>query len=667
VGRILLNDPAHAGGSDEINNGTSVGDNTGDTAFLTGAKLKTNLADINTMSAELYGRIFNEIMIPPSGDTSGATDTANLAAYFALAAGSTRSSAGLSGAIGATSCLLGNGDYWLNNNVLNGTPAFKAAGIKLYGRGPNKTAVHYTPTTPGTPLITNKRWLNFEMQDISFIGNDATADFFQSLEQGGFTNIQDNLFANIQWIGAWQSLFLFCGGNNNSENAWRDCEASGNGGSVANWLYIPGPQTATMTSGNANLSMMNINGACPVGTTIEFATTIGTGSGQITAATTYFVVASVTGSPGTIQVSATAGGPAITPNASGTSVATWTSDQFLNYWWTGKSKFTSQGGAWINAGMGGSFSIRDADISANSPSVATYLFNLLGATHSNGVCSFNVDKLRIEHSTNSSLLLHSQWPQGNVVFRNLDQSSQAGNRPITQNYVLVDRVNTAGAIIRFEDSQLLGTHTYTCNSSDNLHQSKAIYDGCTLIDNPSVADFMLNSLIGNSGGFVDAHFKNCRNTLSESIVGYREVVDSDPNAWQTAGGTAERHGFQMLSSSSDWPSAGGNFHIRIPRLATIVQVTFIKRAGSGNSGAFQYTLQTNEATPTVLAGGASTPMAGANAGTSTLVQTGSPAYVVNPYFFANTDLARELVLVDSLSGGRSGIFTGVFCLVEYIG
>ena len=241
-----------------------------------------------------------------------------------------------------------------------------------------------------------------------------------------------------------------------------------------------------------------------------------------------------------MQVSATSGGTPITLNANGTSAATTATDQFLNHWWD-KCKYTSvTNGAWINASFGGSFHLDACDISNNIPSASNYLFNLLGASHSQGVCNFSANHMRIEHSTNNSLLLHSQWPQGNISFRNLDQSSQAGNRPITQQYVYVERINTAGAIIRFEDSQLLGQHVYSTNSTDYQHQSQGNYSGCTLIDNPAVADFVVNTLVANTSGYYNLHFDGCRNTINGAVAGYREVADSDPNWAQTSAGNTKR-------------------------------------------------------------------------------------------------------------------------------
>lgn len=55
MARILLDDPAHAGGSDQILVGTVANDGTGDNARIAFQKVKQNLADLNSMTTELYG------------------------------------------------------------------------------------------------------------------------------------------------------------------------------------------------------------------------------------------------------------------------------------------------------------------------------------------------------------------------------------------------------------------------------------------------------------------------------------------------------------------------------------------------------------------------------------------------------------------------------------
>jgi hypothetical protein len=602
--------------------------------------------------------IIGDLSCKPSGDTTGATDTATFLAYWAAAAANVRTSAGISSPAGTTLGVLHAGDYFVNSSILDGSN-IKATSCRWVGRGQNETAIHYVPTVLGTPMFLNKRWLNLMFDDISWVGNDATANWMNSAEQGGLSNIQRNIFTRCAWHGAWQNIALYTGGNNNSEQSWNDCTVDGSG---ANWLFIPGTQLCTIISGNPNLGLAaNPSGGFAVGSTCTFATTVGTGAGQIATGTTYFIVG-ISGF--NMQVAATAGGAAITPNASGSSVCTTATDQFLNHRFINCGYTSMTNGSWINASFGGSFNLHDCDISNNKPTVNNYLFQLLGSSHSQGVCNFSTSgTLRTEHSTNQSLLLHCQWPQGNVSFRNCDQSSAAGLRPITQQYVLVERTNTAGAIIRFEDSQLLGQHVYATNSNDFQHQSQGIYDGCTLIDNPTVADFIVNSPVVNSGGNYNLHFNNCHNGINRAVTGYIEVVDSDPNWGTVSGGNIRRRSFNMLNANSDWP-AGGNFHIRIPRGAMIVSVLFAKFAGSGNTGAFQWAVQTNEAVPTVIAGGAGTAMAGANAGA-----TVAPTQVLSPAlasgFLCANDLQRELVLIDTLP--RAGIFTSLMCVVEYIG
>ena len=66
----------------------------------------------------------------------------------------------------------------------------------------------------------------------------------------------------------------------------------------------------------------------------------------------------------------------------------------------------------------------------------------------------------------------------------------------------------------------------------------------------------------------------------------------------------------------------------------------------------------------MLAGGAGTPMAGSNASTSLPT---SSMYVTTPNFIMTTDAARTIQIVDTLSGTRTGAFTGPICLIDYIG
>jgi hypothetical protein len=593
-----------------------------------------------------------------SGDTSGATDTANLRAAYALAAVGGRTVTGESDPLGTVIISLGNGTFYVNAALAMmspSSPTTKINGLVFRGGGSSLTTVVYSPSTSG-PLCLNQRWLNVQFHGITFLGNDANSDFFDSFEQGGLTNIQSYLFSDVTWNGSWQNIHLLTGANNNSEWRWNDCAVAG---TIANWLYIPAPQTGSFTNGSNQIALTNTSGAFAVGSMISFATTVGTGAGQIVAGTTYFIVAATATA---IEVSATSGGTAITSNATTgtTSVATVASDQFLNFWWKNCKFWDVTNGSWINSSFGGHFDIQSSDISNNHPSASNYIFQLLGISHAQGVCDFNVDGLRVEHSTDFSLLLHSQWPQGNIGFNHLDQSPLVGSRSSTDVVCKIEIVNVEGPNIDFRNSQLSGIHNYV-NSSNNFNfQNQALYENCTLLQNPSAAHFISMTANVNTGGFPNIRFSKCRNTSNASTVGYHEIVDSDVNWYLGTGAVTNVKTVSILGANSDWPSGGGNLEFRLPLNALITQVRFFKPANA-NSGAFQYTLETTETTPTVLAGGAATPMAGTNAGANI------PMYTTTPNFLLTSDVQRTIKLADTLAGGRSGIFTGLFCLVDYIG
>lgn len=244
-----------------------------------------------------------------SGDTSGAADTANLQAAYALAAVGSRTVTGESDPLGSVTIRLGSGTFYVNAAralMSPSSPLAKISGLVIRGEGSSLTTVVYSPSTSG-PLCLNQRWLNVQFHGITFLGNDANSDFFDSFEQGGLTNIQEYLFSDVTWNGSWQNIHLLTGANNNSEWRWNDCTVDG---TIANWLYIPAPQTGTFTNGSNQIALTNTSGAFAVGSTITFATTVGTGAGQIVAGTTYFIVAATSTA---IEVSATSGAPPLPP------------------------------------------------------------------------------------------------------------------------------------------------------------------------------------------------------------------------------------------------------------------------------------------------------------------------------------------------------------------
>jgi hypothetical protein len=356
-------------------------------------------------------------------------------------------------------------------------------------------------------------------------------------------------------------------------------------------------------------------------------------------------------------------GTPLVPNANGTSVATNASDQFLNFWFT-KCQLDSSGCPWINAGFGGSFMLDDCDISANGPTTNTFLFNLLGTPNSQGVQNFHVNNLRIEHTTDQSLTLTSNWDAGNISFNNLDESSSVESRTDTNQNFNFNFINQPGPIISFRDCQLAGQHNYGVASNNFEFQNVGIYEGCTCLQWDAWAEFVTTTGSANSGGKPKLKFRNTRNLNNASTVGYQEVMDTDLNYAQASGMYTQEKAVYMAGASSNWPTSNGTLSFRIPLGATPTQFRFWKLA-NGSTGAFQFILQQGITSPVTIAGGSGTPMAGSNAGAAI------PVYIVSLLgsgatpLTCNTDDSRTFSIVDQAN--RTGLFNFMFPFLDYIG
>jgi hypothetical protein len=537
----------------------------------------------------MYGTNATSWLVP-SGDTTGALDAVAFAAFEAAAVTALSAPSGFSSDTGNLTLTLGPGDFYINTSgafMGNAGLAIKGIGIKWRGAGIDLTRIHYVPSVSG-PMCINKYWLNPTFEDMTFYCTDANSDFIHSLEQGGLSNIQDYRFRNVSWEGSWQYIALLAGGNNNSEWRWESCTVDA---PVTAWLHIPQSQTATFTASNPTIALINSALGFVLGSSITFSTTVG----NISSATTYYIISA---SATSIVVSATAGGSAVTPNTNGTSTAVVGSDQFVNHWWSHCKFWDAANGAWIIAYYGGQFSIDDCDVSNHAPTTNTYLFNLMGATHAEGVCSFRVNGLRVEHSSNESLLLQTQWPIGNISIKNYDGSSQVNNRPATQQYVSVTSSNTSGAIISFRESDIPGQHVYNYTSNDYNFQSSITYDDCTLLQNNNAAGFIVTSGT-NSGGVPLIRFRGCKNQNNASTQGYHEIVDCDFNWQLTCGAKLYPWYVNMVGPNSDGPISGGTLTYKLPIPCLFLGWQFLK-AANGNSAVYGYTLQDSEGTPTVL-------------------------------------------------------------------
>lgn len=197
-----------------------------------------------------------------------------------------------------------------------------------------------------------------------------------------------------------------------------------------------------------------------------------------------------------------------------------TSDQFLNYWFIGCTHWVTDA-PFIDAAMGGHFHIYGLDASAWGATLTStkYLFNLRGASHALGVCSFTADGVRVEAKNALCGLLYSQWPQGNVTMQ-VDWSSQS-NTYTYGNIIDIVYSNVGGAIYRFHDSFLAGGVRVGFSVGDWAYLHKIIFENCFWRQKNTPYDVVTydTSAAGtNTANVPPVEFKNCRSNTLNSVT-----------------------------------------------------------------------------------------------------------------------------------------------------
>jgi hypothetical protein len=190
-----------------------------------------------------------------------------------------------------------------------------------------------------------------------------------------------------------------------------------------------------------------------------------------------------------------------------------TSDQFLNYWFFG-FKHWSTSAAVIDAHRGGHFQIFGLDASdwGSSLRSTAHLFNLRGASHAEGVCSFLAEGVRVEAKNDAAALLFTEWPQGNVTFQNLDWSSQQKSYSY-RDIIELKYSNVGGATVVFRDSQLAGGVRVRYGENDWRSPKAVVFERCNWAQRltPSEVVGYDDSDAGSSLAPPMVEFIGCRN------------------------------------------------------------------------------------------------------------------------------------------------------------
>jgi len=325
-----------------------------------------------------------------------------------------------------------------------------------------------------------------------------------------------------------------------------------------------------------------------------------------------------------------------------------TSDQFLNYWFH-QCKYWSSS-SWLKFTLGGNIKISNCDVSGYAPGSSTYLFNLLGATHAGGVCSFVCHATRFELKNTNAHLIYSEWPQGNILFSGCDTESQS-SFVSGLNAATFVFTNVPGPVIKWVNCSLMGTHTYTSGGSGQYGYIPRIsYDNCFITQFARPELFLLTTYGVNSGGQPYVNFHNCRGNGATSTY---ETFDSDQNWAVATRGMTSRKIVRVGAASTNGPTSGSTESVQLPLNSVITKVWLNNPAGSTtNYGSYNFVIRTNEATPTVLGTASGSVLANGYAVTNDL------------FFICSSDTKRQINVVDLQN--ITNIGTNYF-LIEYIG
>lgn len=280
------------------------------------------------------------------------------------------------------------------------------------------------------------------------------------------------------------------------------------------------------------------------------------------------------------------------------------SDQFLNYWFYGMS-YTSSDMPLVRMTKGGHVHIYGLDASDWGTRVGTggiypteaYLFELIGATHARGVCSFTAAHVRVEAKNTAAYLLKCEWPQGIVAFRGVDYSSQVNN------YTYGDIINIAAgqgnARISFDDSELAGGVRVSYGSSEYAANAKITFQRCSWLQKQRPSEIVTYTDGTNIGGRPNVRFRDCV-TQYVYTTGHKAAWDFDSAARHNAGMNIDEKVFSLRASNTAILSTY-NQRVILPIGAVITRFRAIAKPGqSVETTTATYTLRTTDATPVVV-------------------------------------------------------------------
>lgn len=289
----------------------------------------------------------------------------------------------------------------------------------------------------------------------------------------------------------------------------------------------------------------------------------------------------------------------------GTDEVSSSEDEFLNYWFT-KCRIILNSGNLVSAYRGGSITLRDSSAILLG---AGKFFDFPFATHADSVQRLEVDGVRFETRDDASMLIDSHWGAGVVKFSNSTNSSEAVSGDPTAVRARFTSESTSMPAITMDSGEWEGQHEYAYSALSCNGRTKIKYSNGKVFNYADPRDFIKYTALGsttNAGGTPLITFQKMHGSTLETdtppasqfpfdgTVGW-DVSNAGGPSWQSER-FANNHGDSL-------PITGTPLDKRLPKYAIPTRLRIYKPAGTGadTSVGTTYTLQTNEATPTVLA------------------------------------------------------------------
>ncbi|MFC6454256.1 glycosyl hydrolase family 28-related protein [Paenibacillus vulneris] len=328
------------------------------------------------------------------------------------------------------------------------------------------------------------------------------------------------------------------------------------------------------------------------------------------------------------------------------------SDQFLNYNFY-SCNFEVQEGDFLQFEKGGNITVWGGSYIHIGANAGTF-FKLLGAAHSYGVERFLCIGSRMEHRNANSKLIYCEWSAGIVSFINVDTSSSVPLRAATELVATFYSNNTKMPVIKFDNCRLLGKHEYMYRVNSFQYPHNIVYANCEINQHTSPSDFIVFTAEGgnaNQGGTPTIHFTNTRGQGDPS----RKSWECDYGFQKSSFGITKRTAISVKRADGKFPySASTTVGFYVPMNARIVNIFLQSPAGAVTStGAATFTVQTTEATPTVLA--------------TLTAPNHSQGFLLKQDLYFRCDTAEKCSLQLVAGSNVTQANPEAECIVEYIG